>query len=369
MKRIYRADHVGSLLRPDTLRQARAAMGSSPDESKLSELEDKCILDAIAMQERVGLKAVTDGEFRRETWNEGFIKSVKGYGPEMIPGSFMFKLEDGTIREPRPTPAVSSKLERQEGIVTDQFKYLASHTKRVAKTTIPSTSQAFVSGGDRVLAKVKSIYPDLETYLEDVAAIYRQEIVELYELGCRYLQIDEVALALCCDPKNQEIIRLRGDDPNRVIDLCIRTLATVLSGRPADMTINMHLCRGNVGQGMAAGGYEPIAERLFNEVDVDGFLLEFDTERAGDFTPLRHVPSTKTVALGLVSTKKRELETSDDLHQKIDEASQHIDIKQLALCPQCGFGTTYNFQTMTVADEERKLARIVEVADNVWGNA
>jgi 5-methyltetrahydropteroyltriglutamate--homocysteine methyltransferase len=367
---VYRADHVGSMLRPQKLIDARKSWkdGILPAE-KLRALEDECIREAVSLQERVGLRAVTDGELRRETWSEGFVKSVDGYSDKPIENSFMFTLDDGTLRKPRPSAAVIGKLRRRSGIVTDQFAFLKGLTKQVAKTTIPSTSEAIVHSGDKTFEQAKAIYPDRASYMADVARIYRQEIADLYRLGCRYLQIDDVGLAVVCDPNNQNAIKLRGEDPKEIIDICITTLQSALKDRPHDMVINLHMCRGNLGKGMASGGFQPIAEQLFSEVDIDGFLLEFDTERSGDFAPLQHVSNNKSVALGLISSKKPELEGRDYLRKKIDEAAHYIDGSQLALCPQCGFGTTFTFQPMNIGEEEKKLELIVAVATEIWGGA
>ena len=264
---------------------------------------------------------------------------------------------------------VAGKLKRRSGIVTEQFAFLKGLTDRVPKVTMPSTSQAYVSGGPKLLAAAKSVYPDRESYMADVAAIYREELQELSRMGCTYVQIDEVSLAVVCDPRNRDIIRQRGESPEEVIDLCIKTLESVVAGRPDGMTICLHMCRGNVGQGMASGGYEPVAERLFNELDVDGFFLEYDTDRAGDFQPLRHVPKGKRIALGLVSTKKPETETLVELCGRINEAARFIDLGQLGLCPQCGFGTIFDSNVMTIDDQKKKLRRIVEVAKTIWGTA
>jgi 5-methyltetrahydropteroyltriglutamate--homocysteine methyltransferase len=219
-------------------------------------------------------------------------------------------------------------------------------------------------GGD---ATARPGYPDREAYMADIAVIYREEIADLGRLGCTYLQLDDVALPVICDPENWERVKARGEDPDRNIDLYIDTINAAVRDRPAGMSVCVHMCRGNRGDGMASGGYEPIAERMFNRLDVDGFLLEYDTPRAGDFSPLRFVPKGKTVALGLVSTKLTELETVDALKARIEEAARYVDIDQLCLCPQCGFASSFFIARFTEADEERKLARLVEAADAIWG--
>ena len=365
-KRRFRADHVGSLVRPERLRQARRSWetGRLPAD-ELRETERECIREAVAMQERVGLQSISDGEFPRGTWQEGFHRAVDGFSTARdVPHSFPFR---GRPREePQPTagwPHAEQKLVRRRPMVADQFAFVKGLTAGVAKTTILSPSQLHSGGGDAV---IRPAYSERGSYMQDVAAIYREEIAELGRLGCTYLQLDDVALPVICDPENRERVKARGEDPDRNIDLYIDTINAAVRDRPAGMLVNVHMCRGNRGEGMASGGYEPIAERVFNRLDVDGFLLEYDTPRAGDFMPLRFVPKGKTVALGLVSTKVRELESADSLKARIDEAARHLDIDQLCLCPQCGFASSFSTDRFSIEDQERKLARIVEVASDVW---
>ena len=362
----FRAEHVGSLIRPARLREAREAwMAGKMPAADLKAVEDQCIDEAVAMQERVGLQAVTDGEFRRPSWRDGFFDNVDGFSRERQAADFVFKLADGTTQRTAPVPHVVSRLVRRRGIATREFEYVKSTTRRTPKITLPAPSVMHFFRGGRSIDP--AVYADVAEYMADVTRIYREELAELAALGCRYVQLDEVALPVMCDAGAQEIVRARGESVERTVALYIEALNEVVRDRPAGMTIMVHMCRGNVGEGIAATGYDPIAERAFATLDVDGFLLEYDTPRAGDFAPLRFVPKDKFVALGLISTKVPDVEDADGLRRRIDEAARVFPMNRLGLCPQCGFASGFRTARLTIADEERKLTNLVQVAEQVWG--
>ena len=362
----FHADHVGSMLRSKELLDARHAVAQGKGSAeKLRELEDKEILSAIALQERVGLRAVTDGEFRRNNWRDRFFERVEGYSSDKIPSSFAFTEFSGETRKGMPVRYTTGKLKQRESITAEDFSFVLKHTKRMAKATIPSPTVNHFFTGDNGLA-TSPYAGNRQMYLNDIAGIYRDEIAALAKLGCKYLQVDEVPLAVLCDPKNQEVVRARGEDPQRLIDDYIDLMNAALRDRPFDMTACVHLCRGNAGHGQADGGYDPVAERLFQRLDFDGFFLEYDTPRAGDFQPLRYVPKNKTVVLGLMSTKQKALEPLDELKRRVGEAAKFVDMERLCLSPQCGFASSAEVNRFTVDDEERKLAHLVSAAREIW---
>jgi len=362
----FRADHVGSLIRPRALLELRRAVAAGKASAEeLRALEDKEILSAIALQERVGLQAITDGEFRRNNWRDRFFERVEGYSPDKIPSSFSFTEFSGEQRRGMPVQYAVGKLKQRESITAEDFAFVLKHTKRMAKATIPSPTVNHFFAGDAGLAK--SPYAgDRKMYMADIAGIYRDEIAALAKLGCKYLQVDEVPLAVLCDTKNQDVVRERGEEPQRLIDDYIDLMNAALRGWAANMTVCVHLCRGNSGHGQASGGYDPVAERLFQTLEVDGFFLEYDTPRAGDFQPLRHVPKNKTVVLGLMSTKQKALEPIEELKRRVGEASRYVDMERLCLSPQCGFASSAEVDRFTVDDEERKLAHLVRAAADIW---
>ena len=362
----FRADHVGSLLRPAALLQARRdrAAGKITAEA-LRAIEDTAIRDAVALQERVGLQAITDGEFRRNNWRDRFFERTDGYSQDKIQSSFIFTEYSGVQRPGMPVTVAVAPLKRRDPITADDFADLQKRTKRTAKATIPSPTVNHFFTGDKGLEK--SPYAgDRKAYFADIAAIYRQEIAELARLGCKYLQVDEVPLAVLCDPKNQDVVRARGEEPQKLIDDYVDLINQSVRDRPRDMTLCIHLCRGNRGHGQASGGYDPVAERLFQRLDFDGFILEYDTERAGDFRPLRYVPKEKRVVLGLMSTKATALEPVEELKRRIAEAARFVDMDRLCLSPQCGFASSAEIERFTAADEERKLAHLVAAASEIW---
>jgi len=362
----FRADHVGSLIRQPSLIEAHTAhlQGKLPL-SELRALEDAAISEAIAMQERVGLEAITDGELRRNNWRDRFFEQVDGFSKDRVESSFIFTDYDGNQYRGMPIPVVVRTLERRQSLTADDFAFLKQRTRRTAKATLPAPSANHFFSGDKSLRG--SPYRDRQSFFADVCAIYRQEMADLARLGCTYLQIDEVPIAVLCDPKNQQRVRERGEDPEQLVDDYIAAINDAVRDRPASMTVCVHLCRGNAGHGQASGGYDPIAERLFQRTNVDGFFLEYDTERAGDFRPLRHLPKEKVAVLGMISTKLRELEPVDDVKRRIEDASRYADLDRLCLSPQCGFASTYTTDRLSLEDEERKLAHLVRIAAEIWG--
>ena len=362
----FRADHVGSLIRSPTLIEAHTAylQGKMPLRD-LHELEDAAITDAIAMQERVGLEPITDGELRRNNWRDRFFEKVDGFSKAKVESSFIFTDYDGHQYRGTPIPVVVDTLKRRETLTADDFAFLKQRARGTAKATLPAPSANHFFSGDKSLAG--SPYSNRQSFFDDVCAIYREEIADLGRLGCTYVQVDEVPIAILCDPKNQARVRERGEDPDQLVDDYIAAINSAIRDRPADMTVCVHLCRGNAGHGQASGGYDPIAERLFQKTDADGFFLEYDSERAGGFEPLRHMNGAKVAVLGLVTTKSPQLESKDTLKRRIEEAAKYAPLERLALSPQCGFASTIGGNKLTADDEKRKLELVVETAREVWG--
>ncbi len=360
----FRADHVGSLLRPKALKEARAQheKGEITDE-QLTVIEDREIAAVIKKQEDVGLKAVTDGEFRRAFWNYDFLGGLDG--AEAYLGERKIKFQG---INPKPMMMrVTGKLGTFSGHpMIAHFKYLAAHARVVPKMTIPSpSSMHFRYGRDAV---PESIYPSMDDFYRDLGQTYRKAVRAFADAGCRYLQLDEVNFAYLCDPKLREQVAARGDDPARLPMIYAGMINAAISDIPADMTIAMHLCRGNFASTfVASGGYEPVAEILFNTINVHGYFMEYDSDRAGGFEPLRFVPKGKTVVLGLVTSKSGRLESKDELRRRIDEAAKFIDLDQLCLSPQCGFASTEEGNILAEGEQWAKLRTIVEVAEEVWG--
>ena len=361
----FRAEHVGSFVRPERLRAARQAwtQGKLPH-AELAAIEDECIRDIVQMQNRLGLPSTTDGEFRREQWMLVFRESVAGYARETIPGTFKFTQDDGTVTDTRPVPIVKTRLKRTKPLVAQEFAFYKDLAKGAPKATIPSPSMAHHQAGDAALDR--TVYSDRHEYMADIVAIYRQELADLARLGCTYVQIDECAIPVLCDPRNRARVEARGESPDANVDFYVDAVNAIVQDRPANMTVTMHMCRGNTGQGMASGGYEPIAERVFARLNIDGYLLEYDTPRAGDFAPLRFLPKPRMAILGLVSTKLRALETIDSLKARVDEAARFVDLDRIGLCPQCGFASTFTTARFTRDDEEQKLRRVMDAAAAIW---
>jgi 5-methyltetrahydropteroyltriglutamate--homocysteine methyltransferase len=361
---LCRADHIGSLLRPPALKDAyKALTGGRLDAAGFARVLDDAIRDAIRRQEAVGLGAVTDGEFRRRSWFAGFVDAVGGLAHRDTHFKF---LERNAATISVPVPHTVASIRRTRGIATHEFAFARSVATRPVKITLPSPSVIhFFRGPEGV---DPGIYPNEEAYWHDLLAVYRAEIAELGRLGCRYLQLDEVPVALLCDPEIQARMAEWGWDWRTLRDRYIRAANEAIRDRPGGMTVGMHLCRGNFrGHWIGSGGYEPVAEALFTRAAADVFLLEYDSERAGDFQPLRFVPGDKAVVLGLVTSKSPVLEDEGALGRRIDAAAAFVPLARLALSPQCGFGTTVGGAPMREEDQWRKLELVGRVARAVWG--
>jgi 5-methyltetrahydropteroyltriglutamate--homocysteine methyltransferase len=356
----FRADHVGSLLRPRALAEARARYREGElDAAALRQAEDRAIADAVKKQEAIGLESITDGEFRRDWWHLDFLSQLEGVTVRENPGP-----KFGGTEEQPPVPNVTGKLRYVKPIMVEDFSFLRKQTQRTAKYTIPSPSMLHLRAGRAGISK--DAYPDMEAFWADAAAAYRAAIAAFASAGCTYLQLDDVAFAYLCDPKIRQTCRQNGDDPDRLPRLYADTINRALESRPAGMTITMHTCRGNFKSAwVAEGGYESVAEAMF-DTDVDGFFMEFDSARAGTFEPLRHLPKGKKVVLGIMTSKSPELESKGYLKSKIEEAAKVVPIEDLCLSPQCGFSSTHHGNALTEDEQWRKLERVVEVAREVW---
>ena len=370
----FRADHVGSLKRPISLQDAReqflgtANIYERPgahDNAQLSRAEDEAISAVIKLQEDIGLQSVTDGEFRRQSW---WTDVVFGFeGPTIgSPESHVAFRGPGGKTQSLPQLRINKRFLWKNSVSESAFRFLRERTRRTAKLTIPAPLNIYYFAGGRNGIN-RNIYPELELFWDDVVEAYRRELRALAG-ACRYLQLDEVAIAFMCDPKHQESVRRWGDDPSKLLVLYADVINRILADRPPEMRVTMHLCRGNRrGEWAAEGGYDPVSEILFNQYGIDGFFLEYDSPRSGSFQPLRYVPPGKTVVLGLVSTKTPALEDPDQLMRRIDEASRFIPIEQLCLSPQCGFSSDFKGNPVTIDDEKKKLSLVVDVANRVWG--
>ena len=360
----FRADHVGSLLRPRALREAfrRHAQGEL-DATAFSEAQDAAIRDVVRLQEEVGLKVVTDGEFRRSSYWGRFVERCNGF--EIRPAVFKFRDDHGHEVDFTATYA-SAKLARTQPLATDEFTFLRQVTQSTPKITMPAPSTMhFYRCTDFADPKV---YGDAETFFSDLAAIYRQEIADLAKAGCRYIQLDEVAIAMLCDPAIRDKMAGAGQNPDSLVDLYVKAFNDCVADAPADMLVGIHMCRGNFrGRYLSEGGYESVAERFFTGANATHFLLEYDTARAGDFKPLRFVPKRKGVVLGLVSTKTSRLEAIEDLRRRADEAAKFIDPERTGIGPLCGFASTAAGNPLTEDDERAKLGLLVEAARAIWG--
>jgi 5-methyltetrahydropteroyltriglutamate--homocysteine methyltransferase len=375
----FRAEHIGSLLRPPALLEARAAAEGdqyrqstkgSLTYSHLRYLEDEAIRDAVRMQEEVGLQVVTDGEFRRRSWFQDFLRALSGtsitFVDTPVSAALPFRDDVSVATLPGHNVEVRQKLSRERGVFTGQFAFLRDITRRTPKVSLPSPSMLHFWGGRAAIDE--AAYPDLDELWDDAAHVWIAEIAELHRLGCRYVQIDDVTIPLLCDPNAQAALRQRGDDPRALLETYAGVLNRIAAGVPPGVTLGMHLCRGNNrGKWMGSGGYEYVSEILFRDVAIPNYFMEYDTERAGDFEPLRHVPPGKHIVLGLVSTKTPVLETRDDIKRRIDAAARHLPLDQLCLSPQCGFASNFMGNPLTLDDERRKLSLVVEVAAEVWG--
>ena len=364
----FRVEHVGSFVRPQSIVDgARDLRAGRIGEARMRELQDEAIRGVVRFQEDLGLQSITDGEYRRRAWSTGFIDAVEGFGyREGTLGSF--KTEDGKVITTAPSPYAKERLRRAKGIATDEFAFLKSVVRKgLPKITIPSPAVMHFFLGPRAVNA--SVYPDIEVYYDDLIAIYRAEIAELAALGCTYLQLDDTALPCLCDAEVQGEVRQRGEDPKKLVATYTRLINEAISQRPAGMTVGIHLCRGNLkGAWMAAGGYGDIAAALFNDIKVDAYFLEYDSPRAGDFTPLAHVPKDRMVVLGLVTTKSARLEAKDDIKRRIEEAARHVPLDQLCLSPQCGFSSAAGSGQVITPEETAAKVRLMQaVAAEVWG--
>lgn len=364
MKPPFRADQVGSLLRPRTLSAARAQFqrgGISADE--LRQVEDDCILQNVARQESIGLRSITDGELRRAYWHIDFLKELDGVGIAAMADQNRF---GGTEEQP-PMATVIGKIGCAKPIMADAFGFLKGAATQTAKMTIPSPSMLYMRGGRNAVPR--AIYPDLAEFWHDVASAYRRAIRFLAERGCTYLQLDDVSFAYLCDPKFRDGCRRNGDEPELLPAAYAGAINAALRDRPAGMAVTMHTCRGNFRSSwVAEGGYESVAQAMFS-IDVDGFFMEFDSARAGSFEPLRYLPAGKKVVLGLVTTKQGAIENADEIKRRIDAAGAFVAIDNLCLSPQCGFSSTHHGNAVSESDQWRKLDLVVRVAREVWGEA
>ena len=360
----FRADHVGSLLRSPALHQARQQRERGEiDATALKAIEDREIVALVRKQETAGLTSITDGEYRRASWQTDFLTALDGV--EGYHGERKFKFQG-----PQPRPILlrlKGKLGRVDGHpMIEHFRFVQANTKATPKMTIPSPSTLHFRYGREAVPE--AIYPTMGEFYADLGRTYAKVVRAFADVGCRYLQLDEVNLAYLCDPALREQVRARGDDPATLPMIYADMINAAMSDIPSDMTISMHLCRGNFRSTfVASGGYEPVAEILFNTIKVHGYFMEYDSDRAGGFEPLRFVPKGKIVVLGLVTTKTGALETKDSIKRRIDEAAKFVDIDQLALSPQCGFASTEDGNTLSEEQQWAKLRMIVEVADEVWG--
>jgi 5-methyltetrahydropteroyltriglutamate--homocysteine methyltransferase len=369
----FRADHVGSLLRPRKLREARAAhKAGTLDDAGLRAAEDAAITDLIAMQREVGLQSATDGELRRNSWHMDFILQLAGISQEAGGASIpvRFHNDKGEWEYRPPAMHIDGPVALPGTIFADAFTFLADHVADgvTPKLTIPSPSMVHYRGGNSSIDS--GVYPDLDRFWADLTDAYRQELEGVYALGCRYLQLDDTSLAYVNDPAQRRHIAEIGGDPEHLHEQYIANINRAIADRPGDLTITTHLCRGN-NQSMwaAEGGYDFVAEALLGDLQVDGYFLEFDDERSGTFEPLRFLPKgDKQIVVGLVTTKRGALESKDELKRRIEEATQYVDIDQLCLSPQCGFSSTEEGNDLTEDEQKAKLALIVEVADEVWGS-
>ncbi len=363
----FRADHVGSLLRPDAVRENRLRWkkGEIPAD-ELRVIEDAAIADTVKKVESLGMQSITDGEFRRDYFHLDFLKQLDGVtvtgGIEANPNAKA--AEDGFTP---PQLSVTGKLRHARDIQVADYAYLKSVTTQTPKVSIPSPTMVHFRGGRKAIDI--AAYPDMDEFFHDLSVVYRQEIDQLYKAGLRYLQLDDTNLAYLCDPKMRAAAVERGEDPNELPKTYAALINSVIDGRPDDLTVGIHLCRGNYrSTWFAEGGYEPVAEVLFSEINVDAYFLEYDDERSGDFAPLRFVPDNKMVILGIVSSKVPTLEKKADLITRIEEAAQYMPLANMGLSPQCGFSSTHHGNAMTMDDQWRKLELVVDTARTVWGD-
>ena len=359
----FRADHVGSILRTGPLKGARAKRAAGEiSAEQLKAVEDQEILKIIKKQEEVGLEAITDGEFRRSWWHYDFLGQLDGVELVEVDQGIAFTGVTTKAEAPHVLGKLGSKLHPQIA----HFEFLKAHTSKTPKMAIPSPSMLHYRGGRKMIDQ--SVYPTMEEFYHDLGLAYREAIAGFYAAGCRYLQLDDCSFAYLCDTKQREMLMARGEDPDKQGEIYAGMINTALEGRPKDLVVTTHVCRGNFRSTfVGSGGYERVADLLFNRVNVDGYFLEWDNERSGGFEPLRFLPKGKQVVLGLVTSKTGELETKDSLKRRIDEASKYAPLDQFCLSPQCGFASTEEGNTLSEDQQWAKLRLVVEVAQEVWG--
>jgi 5-methyltetrahydropteroyltriglutamate--homocysteine methyltransferase len=364
----FRADHVGSLLRPPELQSARAEFASGQiGAAQLRAVEDKAVDEVVARQQDAGLQSATDGEFRRATWHLDFVYQLGGVSKAASNLTLRFRNAGGGVEFTPAATRVDGKVRLNHPIFADDFRYLQSVvTAATPKLTIPAPSMVHYRGGPASIDR--AVYPDLDQFWADLSATYADEVRQLGGLGCTYLQLDDTSLAYLNDPEQRAAIAGRGEDADRMHLRYIALINDAIAGRPPGMTVTTHMCRGNFRSSwVAEGGYDFVAEAVFGELNVDGFFLEYDDERSGSFEPLRFVPRGRMVVLGLVTTKRGELESKDALKRRIDEAARYVPLDQLCLSPQCGFSSTAEGNLLTRDEQAAKLRLIVETAAEVWG--
>ena len=364
----FRADQVGSLLRPDDVRDARAKHAAGEiTAAALREVEDRAIKRMIARQEAIGLRGITDGECRRAAWTTDFQQELVGVTPKLVEAAAFAGAKPHTTQLMR----VTGKLDFAGHSMIEHFKFLKANTHGTPKFTIPAPTMLASASRDWRDIVDKSAYPDIESMFHDLALAYRKAIKAFADAGCTYLQLDDVSLAFICDPKIREQFRSRGDDPDKMLNLWADLINSSLVGKPADMVISTHICRGNFRSSwFSSGGYEPVADVLFNRMNYDAYFMEYDSERAGGFEPLRFMPknSHKQVVLGLVTSKTPELEDNGVIKKRIEQASAYVDLSRLCLSPQCGFGSTEHGNSLTEEQQWAKLGLCVDIARDVWGS-
>jgi methionine synthase II (cobalamin-independent) len=367
LKPPFRADHVGSLLRPAEVHEARAKKPKGEiDEGALRAVEDAAIKKAVALQESVGLQAVTDGEFRRGFWHVDFLTGFSGIVPTQSNWAVKFRGEGGATGETRSMLAVTDKIRRTHPIAGPDFNFLKATTKRTPKLCIPAPTYLHMRGGRNTVSK--TAYPEMDGFWTDIIAGYRAEIADLASRGLTYLQLDDVTIAYLCDADLCAQLQREGEDPAKLPALYVDVLNRIVKDRPANLAVTIHTCRGNhMSMWMASGGYDAVAETIFGGLQLDGIFLEYDTARAGGFEPLRFVRKGMRVVLGLVSTKTEQIESKDELKRRIDQAAKYVPLENLCLSPQCGFASTEAGNKISEDVERRKLALVVEVANEVWG--
>jgi 5-methyltetrahydropteroyltriglutamate--homocysteine methyltransferase len=364
----FRADHVGSFLRPPALKQARADHKAGKiDDAALRAAEDAAVREVVALQEDVGIGAITDGEVRRGSWHMDFLYELDGVARTTDDMHVQFTNPEGTIEFTPAALKVEGPVAVSKTIFGPDFEYLQSVvTKGLPKLTIPSPSMVHYRGGRAAVDE--RVYPDLAKFWTDLGDAYAEEVRRLYDIGCRYLQFDDTSLAYLNDPNQRKEMAQKGADAEHQHETYIATINRALANKPADMTVTAHMCRGNFRSSwVASGGYDFVAEALFNDLDIDGYFMEWDDERSGGFAPLRFVPKGKIVVLGLITSKRPELESKDDVKRRIEEAATFVDIDQLCLSPQCGFASTVDGNALTAEQQAAKLRLVLEVADEVWG--